>query len=523
MPVIVNDLTVAEATRPTPYLAGMRSLVAIPLYDQGQSLNMVVLARRTPGGFDDRHLPEHVWMSNLFGRAAHTLVLSQDLRRAYDAVDRELASVAAIQRSLLPEVLPAIPTLDLAAHYQTSRRAGGDYYDFLPLPNGRWGILVADVSGHGTPAAVIMAVVHSLVLTAPADVDDPPGRLLAFVNDRLAARYTNGGGTFVTAFYGVYDPATRSLTYASAGHPSPLLRRACSGGVVNIDGTRGLPMGIDAGERYPTATVQLSPGDVLMVYTDGLSEARSPAGAFLGADGLSAVLAAARGSAADVLAATLAAVERVHRRGRPERRPHAAGRGRGVRRTAAVGPASAVPAVSSTVRRWTARSIRSISSSVSLLERLSRLPFGQPVGSGAAAADERVDQAVGHAATIGLRSLRPVVLTDEPDLVRQFVVDRRADEVEQRLGLGGQVHVSVAAAAVSFGRSSALVRPASYSTSRIRGLENASSDRSYAAASLSITAETGKISLRRRERRAWRARCGSGSGGSGRCRPRTGG
>ncbi len=309
VPVILNDLTVSECDPAHAYLAGMRSLVAIPLYDQGQSLNMVVLARRTPGGFDDRHLPEHVWMSNLFGRAAHTLVLSQDLRRAYDAVDRELASVAAIQRSLLPEVLPAIPTLDLAAHYQTSRRAGGDYYDVLPLPNGRWGILVADVSGHGTPAAVIMAVVHSLVLTAPAEVDDPPGRLLAFVNDRLAARYTAGGGTFVTAFYGVYDPPTRSLTYASAGHPSPLLRRACSGGVVNIDGTRGLPMGIDAGERYPTATVQLSPGDVLLVYTDGLSEARSPTGAFLGADGLSAVLAAARGSAADVLAATLAAVE----------------------------------------------------------------------------------------------------------------------------------------------------------------------------------------------------------------------
>jgi sigma-B regulation protein RsbU (phosphoserine phosphatase) len=309
VPVVLNDLHIDPADPAHRYLGQMRSLAAIPLYEGGQSVNMVVLARRVPGGFDDRHLPEHVWMSNLFGRATHTLVLSQEVRRAYDAVDRELANVAAIQRSLLPRYLPAIPTLDLAAHYQTSRRAGGDYYDFLPLPGGRWGILMADVSGHGTPAAVIMAVVHSLVLNAPADLDDPPGRLLAFVNDRLANRYTGGTGTFVTAFYGVYDPATRSLTYASAGHPSPLLRRASSGGVINIDGTRGLPMGIDADEPYPTATIQLAPGDLLLIYTDGFSEARSPDGDFLGPDGLSATLADAPASANDVMAATLARVE----------------------------------------------------------------------------------------------------------------------------------------------------------------------------------------------------------------------
>ncbi len=309
VPVVLNDLRVPESDPAHRYLRDARSLAAIPLYEAGQSVNMVVFARRVPGGFDERNLPEHVWMSNLFGRATHNLVLSQEVRRAYDAVDKELANVAAIQRSLLPRYLPNIPTLDLAAHYQTSRRAGGDYYDFLPLPGGRWGILVADVSGHGTPAAVIMAVVHSLVLNAPAELDDPPGRLLSFVNDRLATRYTGGTGTFVTAFYGVYDPATRSLTYASAGHPSPLLRRATSGGVVNIDGTRGLPMGIDADELYPTATVQLDPGDLLLIYTDGFSEARAPNGDFLGPDGLSATLADAPAAAADVMAATLSRVD----------------------------------------------------------------------------------------------------------------------------------------------------------------------------------------------------------------------
>ena len=310
VPVIIDDLRLEPSDPAHTYLCGMRSLAAIPLYDQGQALNMVILARRTPGGFDHRHLAEHVWMSNLFGRAAHTLVLSQQVRRAYDDVDRELASVAAIQRSLLPATLPNIPTLDLAADYQTSRRAGGDYYDFLPLPGGRWGILVADVSGHGTPAAVIMAVVHAIVAHAPLEVDDPPGRLLAFVNDRLADRYTGGTGTFVTAFYGVYDPAERSLSYASAGHPPPLLRRASPPrGVVPVDGARGLPLGIEAGERYPTSTLHLHAGDVLLIYTDGFSEARSPAGAFLGTDGLAVSLASAVGTANAVMASVLATIE----------------------------------------------------------------------------------------------------------------------------------------------------------------------------------------------------------------------
>ena len=309
VPVIIDDLQIDPSDPAHAYLCGMRSLAAIPLYDEGQALNMVILARRTPGGFEARHLPQHVWMSNLFGRAAHTLVLSQEVTRAYEAVDRELASVADIQRSLLPTTLPTIPTLDLAAHYQTSRRAGGDYYDFLPLPGDRWGILVADVSGHGTPAAVIMAVVHAIVAHAPLAVDDPPGRLLAFVNDRLAGRYTGGTGTFVTAFYGVYDPAERSLSYASAGHPPPLLRRAATRGVTPVEGPRGLPLGIEAGEGYATTTVGLAAGDLLLIYTDGFSEARNPAGAFLGAEGLTAALATAAGPAASVLTAVLSAVE----------------------------------------------------------------------------------------------------------------------------------------------------------------------------------------------------------------------
>jgi sigma-B regulation protein RsbU (phosphoserine phosphatase) len=239
-PVIIDDLA-AELGEDEPaleYLAGFGSLLAIPLFDKGTALNMVVLLRTEPAAFSRERLPEHVWMSNLFGRATHNLVLSEQVKRAYDAVDRELKVVADIQRSLLPTTLPRIPTLDLACHYQTSTRAGGDYYDFFELPDGKWGILIADVSGHGTPAAVIMAVTHSIahMLSEPPL---PPSRLMNFVNRHLTQRYTNGSGTFVTAFYGIYDPADGTLSYASAGHPPPRVLRGDT--IRTLDGHRNLP------------------------------------------------------------------------------------------------------------------------------------------------------------------------------------------------------------------------------------------------------------------------------------------
>ena len=169
------------------YLEGLHSLMAIPHYDHGEGLNMVVTLRKEPGACERDKFPERVWLSSLFGRATQTLVLSDELKQAYEIVDRELRVVADIQRSLLPKTLPKIPGVELATYYQTSQWAGGDYYDFFELPDGRWGFLIADVSGHGTPAAVMMAILHSLTHGHPGD-PDPPSALLRHVNDRLAAQ-----------------------------------------------------------------------------------------------------------------------------------------------------------------------------------------------------------------------------------------------------------------------------------------------------------------------------------------------
>ena len=135
---------------------------ALPQYDGGQGLNVTIML--FPPGFalDYSRIPILHWHAGLFGRGTTNLVLRNQLSSALAALDHELQVVGDIQRSLLPPRLPKIPGFELAAHYVTSARAGGDYYDFFPLPGDRWGLFIADVSGHGTPAAVLMAITHAL-------------------------------------------------------------------------------------------------------------------------------------------------------------------------------------------------------------------------------------------------------------------------------------------------------------------------------------------------------------------------
>ena len=123
-PEIIDDLEVDPDDPAAEYLAVGRSLLAIPMYDLGESLNMVVIMRDEPYGFDVNELPDLVWRSNLFGRATGNLVLRQELQKTYEDLDRELKIVADIQRSLLPAELPMIPSLDLATYYRPSRRGG---------------------------------------------------------------------------------------------------------------------------------------------------------------------------------------------------------------------------------------------------------------------------------------------------------------------------------------------------------------------------------------------------------------
>lgn len=309
-PRIIDDIAslVTPDDPAREYLEGQRALVAIPHYDRGVALNMVVTMTTRPGGFDPDQFPERFWISSLFGRATHNLVLKQELKQAYEIVERELQVVADIQRSLLPRNLPSIPGLELAAHYQTSQWAGGDYYDFFELPEGRWGVLIADVSGHGTPAAVMMAILHSLAHGHPGH-PEPPSRLLEHVNRKLSARYTVDNEVFVTAFYGIYDPALRQFSYSCAGHNPPQLRRCAHGHVETLEEVGGPPLGLFEEVGYDQATLTLRPGDTLVLYTDGVTEAMDSHNRQFGVDQLSAVMARCDRSAAELRDAILRALD----------------------------------------------------------------------------------------------------------------------------------------------------------------------------------------------------------------------
>ncbi|HWL93620.1 MAG TPA: GAF domain-containing SpoIIE family protein phosphatase [Phycisphaerae bacterium] len=307
-PRIIDHLDLADDDPAHDYLHDIRSIMAIPLYDQGEALNMVVIGKSEPAAFDREQFPEWVWMSNLFGRATHTLVLADELKHAYEKLNLEVEKVGQIQRTLLPDPLPQIPTLDLAAYYQTSHRAGGDYYDCFSLPEGRWGLFVSDVSGHGPTAAVIGAMMHGLghAYSGPAF---PPSELLTFLNTNLVKHYTSRIGAFVTAFYGIYDPANRTMNYSSAGHNPPRLKRCGGGTVAALDRAQSLPMGITEEAIYTDATHTFVPHDQLILYTDGITEAMNGEGAIFGVERLDRVLGSCAETAEDLIGAVIRAVD----------------------------------------------------------------------------------------------------------------------------------------------------------------------------------------------------------------------
>ncbi len=306
-PRLIEGLRFSEDDPAAEYMRGMSTLLFCPQFENGKTVNATVLLWDDPAKLDKDWIPILVWQTALYGRATHNLILRKELAKAYAQLDDELRVVAELQRTLLPIRLPTLPGVDLAAYYQTARHAGGDFYDFFPQTHGRWGISIADVSGHGASSAVLGAIAHAIAHTHP-DPPAPPSSVLNFVNAHLTTLYTRLSGTFITVFYGVIDPNTRSLTYACAGHPPPRVKR--DGAITGLDQIGGVPLGLIAEERYEDHCVELHPGDTLLFYTDGITEAFSPQGELFDVERLDAILAQTHDSAQALVDAVVAAVER---------------------------------------------------------------------------------------------------------------------------------------------------------------------------------------------------------------------
>jgi serine phosphatase RsbU (regulator of sigma subunit) len=198
--------------------------------------------------------------------------LAARLEDARRALERETHAVGRLQLQLLPQRPPSLPGYSWEIVYLTSTRAGGDYYDFFPLADGRTVVLVADASGHGASAAVLMAMTRVLLHTAPG-LPDHPDRLLARLNDQLVGALPSAW--FVTACAAVIDPASGAIEYSLAGHPAPWLVHG-GGRPECLASPGGPPLGAFEGSLYRSGATVLAPGETLVLHTDGLTEAMAP-------------------------------------------------------------------------------------------------------------------------------------------------------------------------------------------------------------------------------------------------------
>jgi serine phosphatase RsbU (regulator of sigma subunit) len=209
---------------------------------------------------------------------------------ALELVDRvlvrdELEVARQLQRDLLPSKTPEIPGYRIAHSYRTANEIGGDYYDFPPLPDGRFGLVIGDASGHGMAAGLLMAIANAALKLA-IEVDPSPERVTALLNRVLCQ--TGDRRAFMSLFYGLLTPSSGHLEYVCAGHPFPLLRRA-SGEVEEL-GRGGLPLGIRETVELARAEVTLGAGDLLLLYSDGLPESINAAGEAFGFERLRELL-----------------------------------------------------------------------------------------------------------------------------------------------------------------------------------------------------------------------------------------
>ncbi len=230
----------------------------------------------------------------LLGISIAGLALLLGLELADRVVVRDELEVArALQRAMLPTRPPPTPGWDFAFSSRTANTIGGDFYDVIPLVDGRLAIVVGDASGHGIAAGLLMAIAGSTLKLA-IDLDPSPRAVAELVNRALLR--TGDRHAFMTLFYGLLEPASGRLELALAGHPFPLLRR-CSGEVAEI-GRGSLPLGIRERVEPFVGRLELDHGDLLAIVTDGIPEALDGAGRCFGFDRVRAAVAVGGGAVA---------------------------------------------------------------------------------------------------------------------------------------------------------------------------------------------------------------------------------
>lgn len=250
------------------------SLLCAPLKSDTRVIGFFVLIRENDRPFTGGDLKLISAIAQQTAPAIEIAHLHQlEIERAW--MERDLQMARQVQAGLLTKQMPAIPGWRIAAFWQPARVVSGDLYDFIHLPNGKLGLVVADVTDKGVPAALLMANARSVLRGVAASINrsgqDSPGKLLARVNDVLSQEMPMD--MFVTCLLVILDPQTGRIRYANAGHNPPYLRTRYGARELKAS---GIPLGLFPGLEYEEKEAQLAPGDSLLMYSDGLVEVHDP-------------------------------------------------------------------------------------------------------------------------------------------------------------------------------------------------------------------------------------------------------
>jgi sigma-B regulation protein RsbU (phosphoserine phosphatase) len=276
-----------------------RSELAAPLIYKDKVIGVLDLEHTRRGFFTEDHKRTVTTLAAQVAIAIENARLYEEIARQEKRLERDLALARELQFRLLPQSLPKLPNLELAAKFAPARAIGGDLYDFVNYSQARMAMVIGDVSGKGAPAAIYAALVSG-ILRSHAPIEPGPAEMLRAVNFSLGERRIEG--QFVSLIYAVWDDERLSLQVANSGLPRPLY---CHDNKIEVIEATGLPLGLFDDAEYDEFTFQAKPGDMFVFFSDGILDARNKAGDMFGRARVETIIAGCAEISADCVVKSL--------------------------------------------------------------------------------------------------------------------------------------------------------------------------------------------------------------------------
>ena len=286
--IATGETIIAPDVRLNPYYVegkrSTRSEIAVPIVSAGDVIGALNLESDTLDAFSDADVEYLEFFAVAAAISIEKAVLHREMIEKH-RIEQQLSIAREVQAALLPSADPVLDGYDIAGTNVPTWEIGGDYFDYLPQPDGRLGVAIADVAGKGVPAALIMATFRAALRAQrvrDVPLDAVAGRLNRILLDSMDA------SRFVTAFYGLLEPGTGAISFTNCGHNPPLLLRAAGG--CDLLASGGPAMGMWRAAAFVSGAATVWPGDILVLYTDGVVEIMNEAGEMFGVDRLDAVI-----------------------------------------------------------------------------------------------------------------------------------------------------------------------------------------------------------------------------------------